>query len=201
MRHRHGHDGYGNPKDLTAYLERMEDPGRGRWQKPDRVVRALGLRRGATVCEVGAGSGYFTRRLARAVGPRGRVFAVEPDPRILPILRDRLVRARLSNVTPVLGLDRDPLVPDRSCDRILLVDAFHHLPDGLAYLRLLRRKLSRGGCIANIDFEKVETPIGPPVEHRIARDVFLRTARAAGLRLLREETFLPYQYFLVLGPR
>lgn len=196
-----GHRGaHGNPEDLVAYLARMDAPERAVWQQPARVVRALGLRRGQTVCEVGAGSGYLTLRLARAVGPTGRVFAVEAEPRILEVLVGRVREHRARNVTPVLGLDDDPLVPLGACDLILVVDTYHHFPDGPAYLRRLARSLRPGGRIVNIDFHRRETPVGPPLEHRVAREEFLRDAARAGLRRVREFDFLPYQYFVVLAP-
>jgi ubiquinone/menaquinone biosynthesis C-methylase UbiE len=181
-------------------LGRLEDPDRARWQRPAALVRALRLRRGQTVAEIGAGSGYLVRRIARAIGPRGRVYAVDVEPRMLPVLLERLRRARIGNVTPVLGYDDDPLRPDRSCDLVLVVNTYHHFPGGPRYLRRLARILRPGGRLVNVDFHRRETPVGPPIERRIARETFLRHARRAGLRLAREATFLPYQYCLVLRP-
>jgi ubiquinone/menaquinone biosynthesis C-methylase UbiE len=182
-------------------LGRLEDPARARWQRPSRLVSALGLRPGQTVAEIGAGSGYLVRRLARTVGPRGRVYAVDVEPRMLPVLLERLRRARIANVTPVLGRDDDPLLPDRICDLVLVVNTYHHFPGGPRYLRRLARLLRAGGRLVNVDFHRRETPVGPPLERRIAREGFLRDAGMAGLRLVREFTFLPYQYCLVLRPR
>jgi ubiquinone/menaquinone biosynthesis C-methylase UbiE len=191
---------HGNPRDFQLMLGRLEDPARARWQRPTRLVRALRLRPGQTVAEIGAGSGYLVRRLARAVGPRGRVYAVDAEPRMLPILLERLHRARITNVTPVLGRDDDPLLPDGACDLVLVVNTYHHFPGGPRYLRRLARLLRAGGRLVNVDFHRRETPVGPPLERRIARETFLRDARRAGLRLVREVTLLPYQYCLVLGP-
>ena len=87
-----GFGAHGNPRDFQLMLGRLEDPGRLRWQRPARLVRALGLRSGQTVAEIGAGSGYLVRRVARVVGPRGRVYAVDVEPRMLPILIERLRR-------------------------------------------------------------------------------------------------------------
>lgn len=182
-------------------LGRLEDPARARWQHPGRLVRALAVRRGQTVAEIGAGSGYLARRLAGAVGPRGRVYAVDAEPRMLPVLIERLRRARIANVTPVLGRDDEPLLPERSCDLVLVVNTYHHFPGGPRYLRGLRRLLRPGGRLVNVDFHRRETPVGPPVERRVAREAFLRDARRAGFRLVGEATFLPYQYCLVLRPR
>jgi ubiquinone/menaquinone biosynthesis C-methylase UbiE len=187
-----------NPEDLGACVRRLLGPARARWQKPDAVVRALGLRRGRTVGEIGAGPGYFTLRLARAVGPRGHVFAVDPEVRMLERLAGRLGRHRIRNVTPVVGRDDDPLLPPRSCDLLLVVNAYHHFADGPALLRRLVLALRPGGRLANIDFHDRDTPVGPPPKHRVSREAFLHDARRAGLRLAAERDFLPYQYFLVL---
>ena len=196
--HRHAPGRYGNPRDLARMIARQEAPERAGWQKPDAVVRALGLRRGQTVADVGAGPGYFTRRLARAVGPSGHVYAVDPVPEVLDILRARVTAARLRNVTPVLGRGDDPLLPPGVCDLALLVDVYHHFEDGVAFLRRVGRTLARDGRLANVDFAKRETEVGPPVEHRVAREAFLRDARRAGLSLVAEHAFLPHQYFLIL---
>jgi len=197
---RHGKDHHGNPADLDGYIARMEEPSRAAWQKPDEVVRALGLRPGQAACDVGAGPGYFSLRLARAVGEAGHVYAVDVEPRILSVLRDRVQSSNARNVTPVLSLPDDALLPAASCDLILIVDTYHHFPDGPAYLRRLSRALRPGGRIANVDFHKRELPVGPPPEHKVAREAFLADATAAGLRLAEEHTFLPYQYFVVLAP-
>jgi ubiquinone/menaquinone biosynthesis C-methylase UbiE len=199
--HEHRGGSHGNPADLDAYAARLESADRAAWQKPDEVVAALALRPGQTACDVGSGPGYFTLRLARAVGPQGRVFAVDVEPRLLSILRDRLAGAGLANVTPVLALPHDPLLPPGACDVVLVVDTYHHFPDGSAYLRSLQRVLRPGGRIANVDYHKRETPVGPPMAHRIAREDFLRDAASAGLVVAAEPTFLPHQYFVVLRPR
>src|SRR5262249_44363672 len=145
--------------------------------------------------------GYFSLRLARAVGHEGRVFACEASPFMLEVLRDRIVEARARNVTPVLSLGDDPLLPRASCDLILIVDTFHHFPQPTEYLRTLARALRPGGRIVNIDFVEGEVPVGPPPEMKVPRAAFLRHASDAGLEVLEEKTMLPYQYFFVLGLR
>ncbi len=192
---------YGNPADLRRMIRRQEHPDRARWQKPAAVIRALGLRRGQVVADIGAGPGYWTRRLARAVGPRGRVFAVEPEIEVIEVLRRRLAAAGIRNATPVLGEAGDPRLPDGSCDVALVVNTYHHFSDGVAFLRRLAGALRPGGRLAAIDFARRETPVGPPVHHRVAREDFVRAARRAGLAVVAEHRFLPYQYFVVLARR
>jgi ubiquinone/menaquinone biosynthesis C-methylase UbiE len=193
--HQQAHAAHGNPADLEAYIRGLEDPERDEWQRPQRVVAALGLEHGLTVCDIGAGPGYFTLRLTPLVGETGHVFAVDVEPVILDALRKRLAKFGVSNVTPVLAQPDNPLLPKQSCDLILVVDTYHHFPDGPGYLRALSRVLRPGGRLVNIDF-RIDAERGP--RHRVSRKAFLEQAAAAGYELEREETFLPHQYFLVL---
>jgi ubiquinone/menaquinone biosynthesis C-methylase UbiE len=196
----HGHGAHGNPPDLESYLARLEGEDRIAWQKPDEVVGALGLRPGDSACDIGVGPGYFALRLARAVGPRGRVYAIDVEPRMIEILRERLRAEGLSNVRPILARGGKPALPPRRCDVILVVNTFHHFPDGPATLRALARRLAPGGRIVNVDFHDRELPVGPPPDHKISREAFIALARQAGLEVAAEHPFLPYQYFLVLKP-
>jgi SAM-dependent methyltransferase len=185
------------PKELAGALRRQLNPRRARWQKPAAVVRALGLRRGQVVAEIGSGPGYFTPRLARAVGPSGHVYAVDPEAAVLDVLRRRLGRIRVRNVTPVLSRDDDPLLPRGRCDVALLINAYHHMRGRTAFLRRLVASLPRSARVVNIDWNE-ETDFGPPPRRRVPRARFLRDARRAGLRLVTARSFLPHQYFLVL---
>jgi SAM-dependent methyltransferase len=196
-----GRDQYRNPADLDAYIAAQEEPGRDRWQKPDQVLKALAIRSGQTICDIGAGPGYFALRAARLVGPRGRVFAVDVEPKILNALRARIETSGIENITPVLGLGGNPLLPAATCDLILIVDSYHHFQDRPRYLRRLVAALAPAGRVANIDFHKRATPLGPPMEHRLAREEFLRDAAAAALDVEQEPTFLENQYFVILHRR
>jgi ubiquinone/menaquinone biosynthesis C-methylase UbiE len=189
---------HGNPVHLADYVARLEAPERAAWQMPDQVVAALALRPGQVVADLGAGPGYFSLRLARKVGRRGRVFAVDVEPVILTMLRERIAAQKVAQVTPVLGLPGDPLLPPASCDRVLSVNAYHHYPDGPAALRRMAQLLRRSGRVALIDFHKRESPMGPPVHERVLRETVLGHIKRAGLRVARELVFLPHQYFFLL---
>ena len=190
------HAKHGNPSDLKRLMRRQLARTRARWQRPERVLRALRVRRGAIVADVGSGPGYFTTRLARAVGPRGRVYAVDPEPEVLKVLVKRLDGTK--NVTPVLSRDDDPMLPPASCDLAVIVNAYHHFADGPAFVRRVARCLKRGGRLVNIDWAYRETPLGPPMHRRIPPEKFARIARRAGLKPVARHEFLPYQYFVVL---
>lgn len=144
--HRHAKRGrYGNSADLMRSIRRQLAPTRDAWQKPGAVVRLLGLRQGDLVAEIGSGPGYFTPRVARAVGPTGRVYAVDPEPVLLEVLRERLDGVR--NVTPVLGRGDDPLLPPGRFRLVLVVNAYHHFEDGPAFLRRLAALLAPGARV------------------------------------------------------
>lgn len=186
--------------DLAGYIASLEEPGRAEWQKPDEVIRALKLLPGETLCDVGSGPGYFALRAARLLEASGWVYAEDVEASMIDALRDRVSQARLSNVTPILGLPEDPLLPRAACDVILVVNTYHLFPNGPAFLRRLAKSLKPGGRLANIDFHKRETPQGPVLARRVAREAFLADAQRASFKLVAEEKFLPYQYFLILKP-
>ena len=183
------------PKELAGALQRQLNPRRARWQRPAALVRALGLRRGQAIAEIGCGPGYFTPRLARAVGPSGHVYAVDPEPAVLDVMRRRLRGVR--NVTPVLGRDDDPLLPRGRCEAAVLINVYHHMHGGARFLRRLVAELPRRARVVNVDWNET-TEFGPPPKRRVPRARFLRDARRAGLRLVAERAILPHQYFLVL---
>jgi len=187
--------------DPQAYIASLEDPARDAYQKPDEVLKALALRPGEVVADIGAGSGYFTLRFARAVGEGGRVYAVDVSPDMVRHLNRRLRDAGVRNVVSVLSDPDDPLLPDASVDRFVIVDTWHHVEDQAKYLSLMKRMLKPGGQVVQIDFQKRPLPLGPPEAMKIAREDLLRQMEAAGFRLAAEHTFLPYQYFLAFVPR
>jgi ubiquinone/menaquinone biosynthesis C-methylase UbiE len=187
--------------DPQAYIASLEDPARDVYQKPDEVLKALALRPGEVVADIGAGSGYFTLRFARAVGEAGRVYAVDVSPDMVRHLNHRLRDAGVRNVVSVLSEPDDPLLPDASVDRFVIVDTWHHVEDQAKYLSLMKRMLRPGGQVVHIDFQKRALPLGPPEAMKIAREDLVRQMEAAGFRLAAEHTFLPYQYFLVFALR
>lgn len=182
--------------DNAAYIKALEDPKRDAYQKPHEVMEALAIKEGEIVADIGAGSGYFTMRLAKHVGPKGRVYAVDVSPDMVRHLHARVRDAKLSNVSPILAPPDDPLLPE-PVDRFLIVDVWHHVEDQPKYLDHMKKLLKPGGQVIMIDFQKREMPVGPPVSMKIAREDLLKQMSGHGFKLMAEHTFLPYQYFLV----
>lgn len=167
-------------------------PGRGRWQQPDRVLATLPVREGQQVADLGAGGGYFTIRLARAVGPAGRVYAVDTDPDMRELVAHRA--ADQPNVVPVAAEPDDPALPE-PVDLVVLVDVFHHLPDPAGYLALLARQLRPAGRVAVIE----ATPKWFRFGHATAPAEIRSAMAEAGYRLVERHDFLPRQSFQTFG--
>lgn len=183
-------------RDPAAYIAALEDPKRDAYQKPDEVLRALGVKAGEVIADVGAGSGYFTFRLAHQVGPGGRVYAVDVSADMVRHLHARVRDMGLLNVSPILAPPDDPLLP-QPVDRFVIVNVWHHVEDQARYLALMKKYLKPGGEVVMIDFHKRELPVGPPAGMKIAREDLVRQMQAHGFQVAAEHTFLPYQYFLV----
>jgi len=182
--------------DSAAYIAALEDPKRDAYQKPHEVMEALGVKEGEVIADVGAGSGYFTVRLAHHVGKTGRVYAVDVSPDMIRHLHARVRDMGLLNVSPILAPADDPLLP-QPVDRFMIVDVWHHVEDQAGYLAKIKERLEPGGQVIMIDFHKRDLPVGPPPAMKIAREDLIRQMETHGFRLAREHTFLPYQYFLV----
>jgi ubiquinone/menaquinone biosynthesis C-methylase UbiE len=183
--------------DVEHWQKVFDNPERDKWQRPAEVVKALGLKKGAVVADLGAGTGYFMPYLSAAAGENGTVFAVEPEPKLVEHLRERAEKTGAANVVPVLASLDNPRLPASSIDVVLIVDTFHHIDDRLAYMRRLRRVLRSSGRVAIVDWFKRPLPEGPPPEHKIDRDQVVTEMEAAGYRLVEEPRVLEYQYFLI----
>jgi arsenite methyltransferase len=183
------------PSDLGL----LDAPDRDLWQRPDQIMDAMGIADASIVADIGAGSGWFTIRLARRVGPQGLVYAEDVQQEMINAISRRVGREGLANVRPVLGLKNDPRLRLNAFDAILVVDAYHEVEDRVAMLSSLARALKPQGRIGVVDFKLDGTGPGPAPEERVSPDVVVKDAKEAGLRLIRNEAFLPFQYFLIFG--
>ena len=187
--------------DPKSYIRALEDPKRDVYQKPQEVLMALGLKPGEVIADIGAGSGYFTFRLAHHVGDQGKVFAVDVSPDMIRFINRRIRELKATNVVTILADPDDPLLPDQPVNRFFFSDSWHHIENQTKYLSLMKKMLRPGGEIVMIDFQKKELPVGPPMPMKIAREDLIKQMESNGFRLTKEHTFLPYQYFLVFAPK
>ena len=184
-----------SPLDLGL----LEPPDREAWQKPEQVMDALYVGEGSVAADLGAGGGWFTIRLARRVGPNGTVYAEDIQRLMIEAIERRVRREGLTNVKTVLGTDADPFpgLSAGTLDAVLIVDAFHEMAEPVVLLRNVARALKPQGRIGIIDYSEGEGGPGPGPEERVPPSVIVAAAKDAGLTLDRQETFLPFQYFLI----
>jgi SAM-dependent methyltransferase len=181
-------------KDAEKWAHVFDDPKRDEWQKPHEVMQALKLAPDAVVADVGAGTGYFSARLATML-PKGKVYAVDVEPDMVKHLAERAKREGKPNMIAVQGAPADPKLPEKA-DLILFVDVHHHIDRREQYFKGLRGHLKPGGRVAIIDF-RPDAPMGPPKRTRIPAGKVKAELKAAGYSLAEEHAFLPNQYFLV----
>ena len=185
------------PQDLGL----LEGPDRDKWQKPDQIMDALNIADESTVADIGAGAGWFTIRLARRVGPRGKVYAQDVQREMLEAIRRRVAKEALENVQTRLGTGSDPNLPASALDAVLVVDVYPEVSvkERVTFLRNVARSLKPKGRIGIVNYKPGRGGPGPAPEERVDASVVEADVAAAGLRVLSRETFLPYQYLLVLG--
>jgi len=194
---------------LLAQTRNADDERREAWQKVDQIFAALGVRPGATVADVGAGDGFFTTRLSRAVGPDGRVFAVDVDEAALTRLRQRLEREGIRNVFVVKGTPADPRLPEQTLDAALIVNAYHEMAEHQQMLSALRSALKPDGKLAIVepitDARRARSRAEQTKAHEIAPEFVLGDARSAGFRIIGlQDPFTTrgrdFEWLLVLQP-
>jgi ubiquinone/menaquinone biosynthesis C-methylase UbiE len=186
--------------DVPAWVQVFDDPGRDAWQKPDTVIRELGVAPGMTVADLGAGTGYFSVRLAKAVGPHGRVLAIDIEPKLVDHIKARAAQEALPQIAAVLATPDDPKIPPHGVSLVLIVDTWHHIDDRLHYLTKLAAGLAPGGRVAVVDFKKGDFPVGPPDAHKLTPEAVVAEFVEAGWTAAGRWDDLPYQYVLSFAP-
>lgn len=187
-------------EDVEKYIAFLERPDRATWQRPDAVVKALGLAGDETVADVGAGSGYFSFRLAQAL-PRGSVHAIDIAPEMIRHIHHKAMSEGIRNVHVVLGKPDDPSVP-ANVNLVLVCDVLHHVADRAAWLGRLVAEMSSGARLALIEFKEGPLPEGPPEGAKIPKAGIISLVTQAGLMLDRDvPDLLPYQSLLIFRKR
>jgi ubiquinone/menaquinone biosynthesis C-methylase UbiE len=180
------------------WLERSE---RDEEEAPDIALNVLKIPRGASVADIGAGSGFITERLSARVGPTGRVFANDLQPQMLQILGRRLAQRNITNVTLVQGTIDDPKLDPASVDLEIMVDVYHELSQPQAMLRRLRAALKPGGRLVLLEYRKEDPTIPIKFEHKMSVAEAKMELEAEGFTLARVDEALPRQHILIFTPK
>jgi len=186
--HKHKHVG-AQEKNHLLYQE----PDRYTWQYPEKVIASLDLKPGMKVADLGAGTGYFTFRLAESVGEKGTVYAIDIEQEMIDSIDRQAITKQADNVKTVKAVEHDPLIPEK-VDLIISVNVYHHLQDRSQYFKNAARYLKPGGRVAIIDFRK------GAFRHFTERNVLLHEFKAAGYAVDKMEGYLPRQNFLIFKP-
>ena len=187
-------------EDINRWVAVFEDPKRGEWQKPDDVVTMLNIRPGDAIADIGAGTGYFTRRFAVAVGPEGKALGLDIEPSMVKYMKEDAQKRGLKNYEARLVKADEPGLAPQSVDIIFICDTYHHIEDRVVYLNNLKKSLKPNGRVVVVDFYKKELPVGPPPAMKLSEETVKDEFLKAGYRLTRHLSFLPYQYFLEFEP-
>ena len=178
----------------AAWLERAE---REAEEAPSKAISALQIQPGQTVADIGAGSGYYSVRLAAAVGPTGRVYATDIQPEMLALIRKKLDAQPIPQIQLVLGTATESRLPDASVDLALMVDVYHELAEPQVFIRSLKRALKPGGRLVLIEFRKEDARVPIREEHKMTVREAKMELEAEGLRLREVVAVLPWQHILV----
>jgi ubiquinone/menaquinone biosynthesis C-methylase UbiE len=195
----HSGEQHRRPPDIKEYIQSLERPERDEYQKPAQVIDALGLKPGMAVADLGAGSGYFSRRFVEAVTETAKVYVIDIEPEMLAAAKESLEHLHIPYTAEfILARPDDPKLPLESVDLIFVCNTYHHLEDRAAYFANVKGRLKTGGRIAIIDFYPDERSgdLGFPKHHLVRQETIVQEMAEAGYRLDREHTFLPRQYFL-----
>ena len=176
----------------------LERPEREAEEEPSRAIEALGLRSGMTVADIGAGSGYYTVRMARKVGPDGKVYATDIQVGMLSLLMRRAKQEQIPNIVPVLGAVDDPKLPPGSLDLALMVDVYHELSAPQAFVRRLREALKPDGRLVLIEFRKEDPRVPIREEHKMSVAQVRQELSADGYAIDEVIDILPWQHIIVL---
>lgn len=176
-------------------------PEREMEEEPDKALDAIGIAKGQHVADVGAGVGYFTWRLAQRVGPAGKVYATDIQPRMLERLKKNVAERKLKNVETILGAEDDPKLPASSVDLILLVDVYHEFSQPREMLRKMREALKAGGRLVLLEYRKEDPTVPIRLEHKMTLEEVKVEIEPEGFRLEKNLGDLPRQHILIFRSR
>jgi cyclopropane fatty-acyl-phospholipid synthase-like methyltransferase len=188
--------GHHRIEDTEAYLERLEQPDRAEWQKPEEVIAALELEGDEIIYDLGAGSGYFTFKMAKHV-PEGGVIAVEVEPDFVNYINKKAFDLAVVNATAILTEPDDPGVGDEA-DLVFICHVLHHVEDWEDWIALLHEQMSPGARVAIVEFEMGDLPVGPDDRMKLLREDVVAALTEVGFGEPEDRgDFLPYQWLLV----
>jgi ubiquinone/menaquinone biosynthesis C-methylase UbiE len=179
----------------------LDRPEREEEEHPDQALQAIGIRRGMVVADVGAGSGVMTFKMAKLVGPSGKVYAVDIQPEMLDILQTRAQRDKVTNVQTVLDTVSDPKLPAGAIDLILLVDVYHEFSQPQAMLDHMREALKPNGRLVLLEYRKEDPTVPILPDHKMSVSEVKAEVEPEGFQFDQVIEVLPRQHIIIFRPR
>jgi len=175
----------------------LERPEREKEERPDLLLPALKLRPGDAVADIGAGTGYYTRRLAKLVGDKGTVYAVDIQEEMLDLLTNKMAVLKIRNVKPILGTITDPKLPERSVDLILMVDVYHEFDFPYEMAKALCKALKPGGRMVFVEFRGEDPSVPIKRVHKMTQEQVRKEMALQPLQWVETIDTLPWQHIIV----
>lgn len=180
--------------EAAGWLDRPE---REKEEKPTRLLNALNLKPGEIVADVGAGSGFYSFRMAEKVGPTGKIMAVDIQPEMLAMIRQRMKAKNVSNIEPILGTVADPKLPAARVDTILLVDVYHEFSHPFEMTQAMVAALKPGGRIVFVEYRMEDERVPIKLVHKMSERQVIKEMEPFPLKHVRTFTTLPWQHIIV----
>ncbi len=195
-KHQHAHSAndYMHQSSTEELIERFESKGRDEYQQPEKVLDYLGDLSGKTIMDIGSGSGYFSVKLAKKAQ---KVIAADVDQTFLDYIQNRIEKDEINNIELRKIPYDSPALKSREVDMVFIVNTYHHIENREAYFGKVKEGLKTDGELVIIDFFKKEIPVGPPADHKIAKDQVLEELKKTGFTSFEvNDELLPYQFII-----
>jgi len=196
--HKHGHgenaNEYMHQSSMDELVERFESPDRDAYQMPEKVLDALGDLKGKSIMDIGAGSGYFSVKLARRAG---QVIAADVSKDFQEYLKKRIEKEQINNISLRLLPFDSPELKDGEVDMVFMSNTYHHIDHRPRYFSMVKKGIKSGGSLVIIDYVKSDIPVGPPTEHKVSMDQIIAELKKAGFTTFDiNVNLLPYQFII-----
>jgi len=175
----------------------LDRPEREKEEQPDKLMKALELKNGMVVADIGAGSGYYTFRMADAVGAKGKVYAVEIQKEMLDIIRKKMKEQKVEHIEPILGTEKDTKLKDESVDLMLLVDVYHEFAFPFEMTEAMVKALKPGGKLVFVEFRLEDPKVPIKLVHKMSEKQVLREMQPHGMKHVKTVDTLPWQHIII----
>ncbi|WP_373543065.1 class I SAM-dependent methyltransferase [Chamaesiphon sp.] len=176
----------------------LERPDRATEEQPQKMVAALGLKSTDVVADIGAGTGYISQLIARQV-PQGKVLAVDVQPEMVELLKQRIKNSKITNIQPQLGTEQSPKLPPASIDLAIMVDAYHEFSYPREMMTEIVNALQPGGRVVLTEYRGEDPKVNIKPRHKTTQKQIQQEMKAVGLKLLKNESVLPQQHLFFFG--